>query len=199
MKKFISILSKNFSFLILILSLISFSFINVPRKADIKIYWSKDKLLTWEDFDGKPIKASPDAAITDSGFEFMYSYSGSEHLLVFDLQTYFIKNKSWVKADKKKEHLLKHEQGHFDIPEIFSRKFRKDIIEEKFKEKGFDKKLKELNTKYANDIRKYQELYDKETDHSKNEQKQAEWDKKIEKELKESEKFSESHFTKEVK
>lgn len=199
MKKIKYILSGTILFLVLMLSLISVSFTVIFQKGDIKLYWSKDKLLTWEDFKGKPIKSSPHAANTDSGFELQYSYKSSDHFLVFELQTKFIKNKSWVKPDKKSEDLLKHEQGHFDISEIYTRKFKKNSIEEKFNEKNFRQKVSEINEKNKNEQNKYQDLYDKETDHSKNEQKQIDWNIKIAKDLKELEKYNESHFTVEVK
>jgi hypothetical protein len=199
MKKFKCPLSRYIAFIMLVLSAISFSFTANFQKEDDKIYWSKDQLLTWDNFKGKPIKSSPHDAFTDSGIDFKYSYSGSDHTLVFDLKSNFIKSKSSVKPDKKKDVLLKHEQGHFDISEIFTRKLHKNIIEEKYKEKTLEKKLQELFNKYLTELGKYQDLYDKETDHSKNEKNQIEWNEKIAKELKELENFTEPHFTMDVK
>lgn len=193
-----TILTPSF-FLLIFLGMISLSFNNFLQKDDSKIYWSKDKKVTWNDFKGKPIKSSSDAAITDSGFELQSSNKGQEHILVFELHTYFIKNKSWVKPDEKTENLLKHEQGHFDISEIFTRKIHKSIMEEKFTVKNFNKKLQELNVRNTKETSKYQELYDKETEHSKNEKKQTDWNEKIAKELKDLEQYSESRFEVEVK
>ena len=183
----------------ILLTIISLSFTIVLQKGDIKIYWSKDKLLTWDDFKGKPVKGSPIAADTDSGFELRSSYNSNDHLLVIDLQTYFIKNKSWYKPEKKSETLLKHEQGHFDISELFTRKLHENIIEEKINEKNISQRITQLNEKYTYELHKYQDLYDKETEHSINEKKQMEWNEKIAKELKELEKYTETHFTVEVK
>lgn len=200
MKKIKTVFSGNILFLLMILlTIISLSFTSVIPKEDSKIYWSKDKLLTWGDFKGKPIKASPIAADTDSGFELRSSYNSSDHLVVIELQTYFIKNKSWYKPEKKSENLLKHEQGHFDISELFTRKLHKNISEEKIKEKNISQKITELNEKFTYELHKYQDLYDKETEHSINEQKQKEWSERIAKELKEVEAYSETHFTVEVK
>lgn len=199
MKKIKYVLSENFSFLILVLSFISFSFTVAFQKGDVKIYWSKDRPLTWDDFTGKILKGNPHDAYTDSGIDFKYTYNSKEHVLVVDLLTNFVKNKSSVKTGKKVDILLNHEQKHFDISEIFTRKFRKNILEEKFKEKNCTKKLEVLSDKYLNELGKYQELYDKETDHCKNEKKQAVWDEKIKNELLELEKFRESHFTVELK
>ena len=200
MKKIKTVLSVNILFLLIILlSSIGLSFKIVEQKGDVKIYWSKDKLLTWNDFKAKPIKSCPIAADTDSGFELRSSYNSDDHLIVIDLQTYFIKNKSWYKPDKNSENLLKHEQGHFDISELFTRKLHENIIKEKIKEKNISQRITQLNEKYTYELHKYQDLYDKETEHSINEKKQMEWNEKIAKELKELEKYTETHFTVEVK
>lgn len=186
-------------FLILTFALASLSFTIIFQKGDAKIYWSKDKPLTWADFTGKILKGNPHDAYTDSGIDFKYSYSSKEQMLVIDLLTNFVKNKSSVKSDKKVDYLLNHEQRHFDISEIFTRKFRKNITEEKFKEKNFTKKLEGLSDRYLGELRKYQDLYDKETEHSKNKKQQTDWDERILKELEELEKYSESHFSLVVK
>ena len=39
----------------------------------------------------------------------------------------FIKDKSWIKPKFKNDTVLIHEQGHFDIEEIYARKFRMQI------------------------------------------------------------------------
>ena len=39
----------------------------------------------------------------------------------------FYPNSSWVKPNRKLASLLKHEQGHFDITELYVRKMRKAI------------------------------------------------------------------------
>ncbi len=199
MKKLKSTFRSKYPFIIILSSIISFSFTTLFEKGDIKIYWSKDKLLTWDDFNGKPAKSSAYDADTDAGFELHTSYKSDARSIVIELQAYFLKNKSCVKQDKKTDYLLKHEQEHFDISEIHARKFRKNLMEEKFKEKTFSKKLNELNSKYTNEQFKYQQLYDKESDHSRNEKKQLEWDVKIAKDLKELDKYSEPNFTVEVK
>lgn len=73
----------------------------------------------------------------------------------------FLKSKSWIKgADEK---VLKHEQGHFDIAEIYARKFEQamkqyqDIIDVSFWDK-FYKTYNEINQEHLQEQDKYDEM-----------------------------------------
>jgi len=91
---------------------------------------------------------------------------------------------SWVKSDEKSDDLLRHEQGHFDIAEVYARKFRKKLKEEG-KEicKSKDPKT-EIDNRF-NDIEEEwgatADKYDSETKHGADRDKQKEWDEKIQK------------------
>ena len=52
-----------------------------------------------------------------------------------------------------------------------------------------------LYNKNKNDLESIQSLYDKETDHHINKEKQLEWNTKIAMELEESEAYSETHLS----
>jgi hypothetical protein len=41
----------------------------------------------------------------------------------------FYPERSWVRPERKTDRLLAHEQGHFDITEVFARRMRKGIRE----------------------------------------------------------------------
>jgi predicted secreted Zn-dependent protease len=43
----------------------------------------------------------------------------------------FYANSSWVKAGRKSAELLSHEQGHFDITELYARRMRRAIRDAK--------------------------------------------------------------------
>ena len=78
----------------------------------------------------------------------------------------------------------KHEQGHFDIAEIFARKLNKEITMFLTKSKRHEE-LNNIYTKVMNEKRDTQQLYDEETNHSINKSQQAAWNKKIEEMLEE--------------
>ncbi len=189
-------LCPNTRFIILIVSVINFSFAYF-QKTENKIYWNANRLLTWDDFIEKAQTDGKNEAISSTGVSFSAKIENTK--LEIDIICYFDKKKSWVKINSKDENGLIHEQGHFNISEIFARKFRKTIIESKFKTKTLNNKLKNMADENMNELNKYQDLYDKETDHYRNDVKQIEWNSKIAKELKDLENYNESHIVIKVK
>ena len=91
------------------------------------------------------------------------------------------KNKSWGLV--KNEWILKHEQGHFDIAEIFARQLNKLVNEYQFNKSSFQKDLDAIYKSVVAEKEKFQQQYDDETDYSRIKTKQEEWLKKIEAEL----------------
>lgn len=186
-------------FLLIIISFISLAFNIIVQKADTKIYWSTEKLLTWDDFQGKAQANSTNAAISSTGIIYSPAPKQETGKLEIDIICYFDKKKSWVKINSKDETGLKHEQGHFNISEIYARKFRKTVIGCKLKTKTWNDKLQKLYSQNHIELNKYQDLYDKETDHYRNQQKQIEWNEKIAKELKELDDYIETHLVINIK
>jgi hypothetical protein len=89
------------------------------------IAWDSATKLTWADFAGTADRSSPYNAVTISGILFKINpnsdgYSDS-------IIAVFYRAESWVKG--RSESALIHEQGHFDISEIFARKLRKRLRE----------------------------------------------------------------------
>jgi hypothetical protein len=111
-----------------------------------------------------------------------FSYIIKENNIEYEIVSEFSRYDSYVIF--KSEDLLKHEQLHFDIVEIYSRKLReKFLVLDKMKSK-----LEDYISTYnniRNDLVKYQGLYDSETEHSVNKEKQKEWEIKVAKELEE--------------
>jgi hypothetical protein len=141
--------------------------------------WSSPASLNWSDFEGAPQNQSPYLAITTSGI--LFSINGKPENLNLKVQCYFDPALSWKKSEE--DVLLNHEQWHFNITEIFARKMRKEIKEMKFNKSNFKSLLQNLHARINSDCRKYQQEYDKETDHSKRKVKQEEWSRKLQKEL----------------
>ena len=76
-----------------------------------------------------------------------------------------------------------HEQGHFDITEIYARKLDNALREYNFNPKRFKTDLDEIYKDIMEEKEELQNQYDLETDYSRNKEKQTEWLKKIQKEL----------------
>jgi len=148
------------------------------KEEDEFINWTPSR-LTWNNYKGKPDRHDDAAAITSTALGMEYHVRGSK--LNFKITCRFSKTKSWGKH--KTDYILQHEQGHFDITEIFARKLAKELLAYKFKRKTFEEDIAGIYNRVMQEKEKFQDEYDDKTDYSRNKNRQAEWLKKIEKEL----------------
>jgi len=148
--------------------------------------WSASRRLTWNDYKANPDPGSDAAASTTSYLAIEYNISNSS--FSYKIQSRFSKTRSW--GLHKTKYILSHEQGHFDIAEIFARKLNKQMSEYRFNKKTYQQDLNEIYQEILDEKEKMQNDYDKETNHSINKEKQAEWLKKIAKMLEEYDEYS---------
>ena len=148
-------------------------------QGDEFIEWSPTQRLTWEDYLAKPASTSDAAAITSTALGLEYHVRNNA--LSFRITCKFSKTRSWGKY--KTEYILMHEQGHFDITEIYARKLDNALREYNFNPKRFKTDLDEIYKDIMEEKEELQNQYDLETDYSRNKEKQTEWLKKIQKEL----------------
>ena len=175
---------KNISTLFVLFLLISTNIFSQENK-DI-IPWSYDRSLTWDDFKGRVNKRSNFDALTSASFGFNYKYLSGQYY-TFIISVGFDEKSSWVKMENATDDLLKHEQGHFDINEIYARLCIKELQHVKVKNMDkFGKEVEKVFDKVNRQMMKFQDEYDKETNHSKVKDKQIEWNAKIENLLKET-------------
>ena len=182
---------------IVFISFVGFSF---QKEADNnKIIWNENYLLKWAYFTGKPLNNNPHSAVSDVGLDSYFEYKSKECSLEVEIKSCFTKSKSWVKADKKTNHLLQHEQLHFDIAELYARKFKKALKESKFKKNNIKEKFNNISVEISNELTNYHKLYDKETNHHINEGKQSEWNEKVTQQLNDLQEYKETHLKIKVK
>lgn len=154
------------------------------------IYWSYEVKLSWDDFKGKPDPKNNKTALTTAGLSIKTNQTTPNQIEV-QIESRFQPNLSWSK-DKENDYLLMHEQKHFDLVEVYARTARKTLNENKKQAKA--KLVKYLETVFENtqkELKNRQELYDKETDHSRDSLQQVKWNKQINKELRELKDFAE--------
>jgi len=159
---------------------------------DIELSWDAGEKLKWSDFKATPDRSHPYAAITYSGMSYGFSADvvNGEVYVNYKVNCFFVANKSWVKRRYLGDaELLKHEQLHFDITELFTRKFRKELSTMNFTE-NVKSEIKTAYKRLTSEKVLLQEQYDSETDHSKNEQAQKTWQLKIDSELQKLLKFA---------
>jgi len=150
---------------------------------DDLLAWSPDYEIKWSDFKAAPKKSSPLDAYTMLGIslEVVSQENGKVNMGVFG---YFEKNKSWVKSDEQTEHLLNHEQKHFDLCEVYRRILIKRLeAGNPYSYDNFNNKVGDIFNKTFKDYTDEQEKYDHETNHSQKKEKQAMWDADVKQRL----------------
>lgn len=168
-----------------LLTLIFTFLFSVLHAQDVEMPWKEGEKLTWSDFRGTPDHNHPYAAITYSGMSYGFSAEivNGKVWVKYDVKSFFVANKSWVKRWYSRDAgLLKHEQLHFDITELYARKFRKRLSEMNFTE-NVKSEIKKVYQEITEEKIKLQKLYDVETDHSKKVLAQNKWYLRVETEL----------------
>ncbi|HSQ44641.1 MAG TPA: hypothetical protein VLM16_06565 [Ginsengibacter sp.] len=145
------------------------------------IYYDFNRQLKWTDFKGRPVEDYFAGAVTASGFAFdsQMDFDGTDIYLNIGVYTFFTKNDSWKKPQINSDYHLLHEQHHFDITRIGSQKFINEIQETHFTKDNYTKLLTSVFDKVYKENMDIQHLYDEQTNHSINVEKQLEWNKKI--------------------
>lgn len=147
------------------------------------ILWISTRKLTWSDFQGTPDSISKHEAHTIVTITANNSLRTAERL-EFNICNNFLINESWTR-NRNSNNLLKHEQLHFDISELITRKIRKSysvIVSSDLHETSI--LLKEITKKYNIELDSLNNSYDTETNHGLIKDKQKEWEVKIANELK---------------
>ena len=149
------------------------------------IAWNESYRLLLSDFKDNPDNKDRAVAITASGITFGYSIKQTDTQVVSfttDVLAHFYPEQSWYKTEEANIHVLGHEQLHFDITELFARKFRYRISELKVSN-TIGSELKKLHDTIKKELTSLQDSYDTETDYSRNVEQQAKWRAQIAVEL----------------
>lgn len=144
------------------------------------IVWNAEQKLSWDDFSGVADETSEYKAITKS--KISIGWDCTDKVFAFEATAKFDKENSW-KKDHVTDELLAHEQLHFDLAELYARKMRKHFSK---LPNGCALTTEQITTITQQIIGEWgdrEDLYDKETDHSKNPIEQARWEKMVRQEL----------------
>jgi hypothetical protein len=150
------------------------------------ISWNDIESLRWLNFEKLPDQNNPAAALTASGISFRFSVNKTgAKVTAFTaiVSSLFYPEKSWYKKEFANAHILKHEQFHFNITELFARKFREKISKLKASQ-NINEALNSIYEAITNASLEMQRKYDLETKHSIDKEKQLEWETYITAELK---------------
>ncbi|GAA4304546.1 hypothetical protein [Aestuariibaculum suncheonense] len=175
--------------IIVIIILVSFNINAVGQvkilETDSLLFWQSSRKLKWEDFKGEVGDENYNnaGAIVKAGITIKHQYWNGD-IPVFAVNSYMKKFDSWNKVSDSLS--LVHEQGHFDIYEIYARKIRK-AYDSLNKQKVTNIKVYEsMYRKYMKESSEINSLYE-ESNFSK--RVQEEWSERIIKELQELEDY----------
>ena len=147
------------------------------------IWWDKDRPLAWDDFKAHPPKHPKRFAAVTSCAIYIDVNDRSPDSAIIDVKSLFRTNRSWKRSKHYKPYLLKHEQSHFDIAEVYALRMKQAIVSYKhwYLPNGsfrYDK-MTRISHRYRRRCRFAQYWYDLQTKHSRRKERQAEWNAKI--------------------
>lgn len=145
-------------------------------KQNDQFQWNEHNKLCWDDFRGE-VKAANDesAAATNCGigFRLKTNVPGSKpEVIVYNT---FYANKSWVRPDGKIPSILDHEQGHFDLCEIYTRKLSMRMNHFDFDVPDVMQALMSIFYEINQEYESRQQAYEQETAHGTNTIEQKRW------------------------
>ena len=153
--------------------------------------WNESYKLSWTDFKAPPEETTSAVAVTASGITFGFSVKKTDDRVISftsQVHAHFYPEKSWYKREQADSHVLGHEQLHFNITELYARKFRQRIDQIKVSNSVRDQ-LKNLHNTINKELSQMQNRYDSETNYSRNVDAQTTWETYIADELKKLSKY----------
>jgi len=150
-------------------------------KYEKQIEWNINRPLKWSDFKGQHKEISSFnkfTAETNSGFQYQTNYVNAFKRPKFFVTSFFNCNLSWVNPGfTKNKELLIHEQGHFDLSEIYARKLEKKLNNANLKMNNIVADSKHIYEEVYLEFSQEQIKYDNETTHGSILEKQEKWNK----------------------
>ena len=140
----------KFLYAILLTTLLCFT---QDDKKD-QIQWSATYKLQWTDFMGSP--AGSLKAMTWSTIA-LETKKIDANSITLNMNAFFIKSQSWRQKNFTDDFVLGHEQTHFNIAEVYTRKLRKKISQTKYSntKKAMQEIQKTYNETFA-ELKAYQ-------------------------------------------
>jgi hypothetical protein len=145
-----------------------------------EIPYQSGKKLNWCDFTFSEERKDRVVATATTGLYYSFSKKGNK--LEVNVCAYFSKPESFVVCGKEIDHVLNHEQKHFDITYLFSLK----LIQKCRTYHNLNvATVERLHNQIQQELDEFQARYDLETTHSLNKGSQLQWNKMIADEIKE--------------
>lgn len=156
-----------------------------PRSAEQSFRWNTDHRLTWDDFRGS-IRRGADrniAAETSCGIAIETSLVANNEVAKVYVFNVFDKQQSWVREGYDRDDVLQHEQGHWDICEIYTRKMQARFDAARITGANLKQQVARIYDEVSNEYLARQEQYEAETEHGIIDSEQNRWTEMLQNEL----------------
>ena len=173
---------KNLSLSLIVVFIVCAAFV-IPQSNEKLLYYDNNVKLKWSDFKASP---DPEASVFASsylGFSLGYKGTARQDSLIVVVESFFNRDISWYKDDTT-AYNLQHEQTHFDITELYSRKLKQSIQGATLTYKNYQSVMRELEKKAHADMNTADSIYETVTDFSRNKIEQKKWNDNIAADLK---------------
>ncbi|MEO6833661.1 MAG: DUF922 domain-containing protein, partial [Chitinophagaceae bacterium] len=160
---------------------IDFYKISNPHAYEKSFSWSANRLLKWVDFQGSPRAGAGSIVVaeTNCGIALETNLAGSlDHAKVYVFNT-FDKKASWVLPNKRLPDILEHEQGHWDLCEIYTREMQRRFDALQIKGALMSETVNRIYQEVTKEYVAKQQEYEDETQHGTVDDKQAIWTNRI--------------------
>lgn len=153
-------------------------------KKKHEIVFRKGTQLSLGDFQGAYEEGVDAVAMAYSGVTVNYNAMTKNGHVFLEIRMYasFDKTKSWCLAKSRNERTLAHEQRHFDITAKNACALFRALKSYHFT-RNFEQEIFGLQEKYRKMNEEEQDVYDSESNHGINKEKQAEWNENVLKHL----------------
>lgn len=150
----------------------------------MKFQWREHAKLSWDDFKGV-VNTTHDesAAATCCSIGFKTNLPANGGKPEIEVYNTFYADKSWVKSDARIQSILDHEQGHFDLCEIYTRKLKNRLDHFDLRALGVKELLMREYAELSKEYEIRQQAYELETIHGTNLAEQKRWQDMIAREL----------------
>jgi hypothetical protein len=149
-----------------------------PKLSNAQVIkWEAGRPLVWGDYKGKPDYSQSAGAVTVWATNYTYNWNviNGTYVVTFNIENDFDMLGSWVLSDARTAALLRHEQLHFDINELYTRKmaaaFKSAVYTSNIKAE-----IEVIHQKYKAESDAMEAKYDAQTEHSKNAKMQSQWE-----------------------
>lgn len=155
--------------------------VTVHSNEESSFSWSSDRKLTWDDFHGNahPGCSERVAAVTYCSIGLETSFKPGDKRPLITVYNLFHTDHSWSRNHFETPEVLAHEQCHFDICELFTRKLRDRLAMADINTMNMDGEVNRIYDEVRTEYNNFQEQYESETNHGLISDKQSLWEKRI--------------------